>query len=386
LGDIINGRLCGGAKDDIDKFTKKEQMMDSVRSALAESTSSSSATVKVLARLGSWFLFPVAYDAESCGYKHEGSSSSSLSSSSSEKLFDLFPLKEPTDEEDESSSSESEDGSSDDSGDGSVTIASHDELSKTSKQQIPSELDVSISEIAEAYYAHQATEELSVFDGIGYYEDSIYNNNGPTSSSSSSSTHRLDYVITQMDIARMARNASRHLDVDSILNLPTVTYHQESKTTSSIAADNKRSIPRILEDQANSQEQQDNNEGWSWMMVPQGRSTQEQRQTPLSSLEEEDVPKSQDESSTDDACVICLEHFVDGDRLRVLPCDHSFHMGCIDRWLSGSHSHEECFTSGCPTCKKRPGMQNEFPTSSDGSVPSWAFTRLGGALSRQSTV
>ena len=34
----------------------------------------------------------------------------------------------------------------------------------------------------------------------------------------------------------------------------------------------------------------------------------------------------------EDTCVICLEHFIDGDRLRVLPCDHSFHVGCIDTY------------------------------------------------------
>jgi hypothetical protein len=34
----------------------------------------------------------------------------------------------------------------------------------------------------------------------------------------------MDYVITQTDTARMARCTSRHLDVASILSLPTITY------------------------------------------------------------------------------------------------------------------------------------------------------------------
>ena len=105
--------------------------------------------------------------------------------------------------------------------------------------------------------------------------------------------------------------------------------------------------------------------------------------------ENEDAPAEEGQLISDideDTCVICLEHFVDGDRLRVLPCDHSFHVGCIDKWLSGSLSDEECFTSGCPTCKKHPvpiyeeeGVIAES-TSNDGSVPSWAFARLGGVL------
>ena len=65
-----------------------------------------------------------------------------------------------------------------------------------------------VSEIAEAYHAHQEIDqsEYSTFEG-----------------------HRLDYVITQMDIARMARNASRHLDVDSILSLPTCIHHAANR-------------------------------------------------------------------------------------------------------------------------------------------------------------
>lgn len=43
-------------------------------------------------------------------------------------------------------------------------------------------------------------------------------------------------------------------------------------------------------------------------------------------------------------CAICLGEFADGERVRVLPpCNHSFHMSCIDTWLV-SHS-------SCPNCR-----------------------------------
>lgn len=32
-------------------------------------------------------------------------------------------------------------------------------------------------------------------------------------------------------------------------------------------------------------------------------------------------------------CAICLEMFVKGDRVRVLPCYHLFHIDEIDEWL-----------------------------------------------------
>ena len=42
-------------------------------------------------------------------------------------------------------------------------------------------------------------------------------------------------------------------------------------------------------------------------------------------------------------CVICLEDFVDGEELRVLPCNHAFHVACIDEWLLERPL--------CPLCK-----------------------------------
>jgi len=194
----------------------------------------------------------------------------------------------------------------------------------TEQQQQQQDIDISVSSQAEAYYAHQAAKELDYDDG-----------------------QRLDYVITQMDIVRMTRNASRHLDVESILKLPTITYHKPEPPP-----------PKP--------------EGWSWMLVQRGLETTTTTTT--------DTATEQKAREEQDVCVICLEHFENGDSLRVLPCNHSFHVGCIDRWLSGSHSFDDCVTSGCPTCKKRP----DFGNHSDGSVPSWAFTQIGNALSRDS--
>lgn len=218
----------------------------------------------------------------------------------------------------------------------------------------------------------------------------------------------LDLVITQLDIARMVRNASRHLDVESILSLPTITYRSpESQQGASILE--CKDIPvqpndilletdnrRIAAESAPA-------DAWSWMMVPSDPKHEEDDRTTKTMKADCDLQekpnyssKTDTRDSNNDVCVICLERFCDGDRLRVLPCNHLFHMGCIDKWLSGTYSDQECFTSGCPTCKKRPDWKveeareddsNKEPdmttvslSSSTGEVPSWAFARVGNAM------
>ena len=42
-------------------------------------------------------------------------------------------------------------------------------------------------------------------------------------------------------------------------------------------------------------------------------------------------------------CSVCLAEFEDGEAVRTLPCFHSYHAECIDRWL-GTHRT-------CPICK-----------------------------------
>lgn len=46
-------------------------------------------------------------------------------------------------------------------------------------------------------------------------------------------------------------------------------------------------------------------------------------------------------------CAVCMEDFVEGDTLRILPCSHRFHQACVDRWL--------CRRRACPMCRCRVG-------------------------------
>ncbi|XP_039058594.1 uncharacterized protein LOC120202186 isoform X2 [Hibiscus syriacus] len=43
-------------------------------------------------------------------------------------------------------------------------------------------------------------------------------------------------------------------------------------------------------------------------------------------------------------CHICLAEYEEGDKIRVLPCQHEFHMVCVDKWLKEIHGV-------CPLCR-----------------------------------
>ena len=47
-----------------------------------------------------------------------------------------------------------------------------------------------------------------------------------------------------------------------------------------------------------------------------------------------------------ETCCICLDDFVEGEKLRILPCDHGYHAKCIDPWLVKNKRI-------CPQCRKR---------------------------------
>jgi len=63
-------------------------------------------------------------------------------------------------------------------------------------------------------------------------------------------------------------------------------------------------------------------------------------QAPQDAGEAADASRSSDDERK---CMVCLESFAPGEELRILPCLHRYHLGCIDPWLAVNRH--------CPICK-----------------------------------
>jgi hypothetical protein len=72
---------------------------------------------------------------------------------------------------------------------------------------------------------------------------------------------------------------------------------------------------------------------------PQGAS-----QSVIDSIPRQRFHSTLAEGACDSSCAVCLSDFEDGDSIRRLPCNHSFHCACVDRWLSQNKE--------CPLCRQ----------------------------------
>ena len=83
---------------------------------------------------------------------------------------------------------------------------------------------------------------------------------------------------------------------------------------------------------------------------------------PKSALKKLPVIKFKQSEHSYETCCICLEDFSDGEKLRVLPCDHAYHSKCIDPWLCKNKRI-------CPQCRKRVFDHADSSDSDDESRP-----------------
>ncbi|CAJ1942043.1 unnamed protein product [Sphenostylis stenocarpa] len=77
----------------------------------------------------------------------------------------------------------------------------------------------------------------------------------------------------------------------------------------------------------------------------------------------DDGVAAEGDDDEDATCAVCLGEFEEGEELRTLPeCMHSFHVTCIDTWLSSHPS--------CPVCRAHatPSPAVEHPSPELGSA------------------
>lgn len=83
-------------------------------------------------------------------------------------------------------------------------------------------------------------------------------------------------------------------------------------------------------------------------VIQQSIQSEEQRRDnlPPSSLSNlEEITQIVSIKNVKNDCSICQDHFVKDQKARMLPCNHIFHIGCIDEWLKRDLS--------CPMCRER---------------------------------
>eukprot|EP00252_Welwitschia_mirabilis_P008945 TRINITY_DN21217_c0_g1_i1.p1 TRINITY_DN21217_c0_g1~~TRINITY_DN21217_c0_g1_i1.p1 ORF type:complete len:496 (-),score=57.35 TRINITY_DN21217_c0_g1_i1:419-1906(-) len=80
----------------------------------------------------------------------------------------------------------------------------------------------------------------------------------------------------------------------------------------------------------------------------------------------------EDDNCTSETCAICLEDYLVGDKLRVLPCHHKFHLNCIDSWLTKWRTFCPVCKRDARTCTGEPPAGESTPLLSPASSPSFS--------------
>jgi len=97
---------------------------------------------------------------------------------------------------------------------------------------------------------------------------------------------------------------------------------------------------------------------------------------PKSALKKIPTKKYQ-KSDKYDTCPICLNEYEEGVKIRILPCEHAYHIECIDKWLLRNNRL-------CPVCKRKVLPGGSDSESSDESTDNTSTTNINTTNRRSS--
>lgn len=80
-----------------------------------------------------------------------------------------------------------------------------------------------------------------------------------------------------------------------------------------------------------------------------------------------------------DTCPICLNEYEEGVKIRILPCEHAYHIECIDKWLLRNNRF-------CPVCKRRVLPGGSDSESSDESTGNATVSNTSSSINRRNSL
>ncbi|CAH1117391.1 unnamed protein product [Phaedon cochleariae] len=104
--------------------------------------------------------------------------------------------------------------------------------------------------------------------------------------------------------------------------------------------------------------------GWKFI---KDRRRQRRHRLPTSTLNKIPTRKFQ-KGDPFETCAICLDDYIEGEKIRILPCNHVYHSKCIDPWLTKNRRV-------CPICKRKvfahdePHHDSDSDSDADDSTP-----------------
>ncbi|XP_057573662.1 E3 ubiquitin-protein ligase RLIM-like [Hippopotamus amphibius kiboko] len=163
---------------------------------------------------------------------------------------------------------------------------------------------------------------------------------GPYSSSTQISSSIINYMSSSSSSPMSSSSSSdENSDISSLLFEGSEERSLSSGLPSETREEGRQMTPVIFDD----------SDSWPSLNLDQIFLLNEDDQYQSTGLTKAQIDnlavRSFGENDALNACSICITEYTEGNKLRILPCSHEYHIHCIDQWLSEK--------STCPVCRRQ---------------------------------